>query len=162
MLKLKLQYFGHLIWRSDSLEKTLILGKIEGRRRGDGGWDGWIAVLTQCTWVWASSSSWWWTGKPGMLQSMRSQRVGHDWAPELTNRLNQFDEKVHQLALILHCHFWSTVHKLKPRQPVLLSLNNCCYFWLTSEIGVWHLWPYRSKSLTNTHSSFQPCKLELT
>ena len=48
MPKLKLQYFGHLIWRTDSWEKTLMLGKIEGRRRGDDrGWDGWMASLTQ-------------------------------------------------------------------------------------------------------------------
>ena len=48
MLKLKLQYFGHLMQRTDSLEKTLILGKIEGRRVGDDrGWDGWMASLTQ-------------------------------------------------------------------------------------------------------------------
>ena len=53
MLKLKLQYFGHLMRRTDSLEKTLMLGKIERRRRR--GWDGWMTSLTQCTWVWASS-----------------------------------------------------------------------------------------------------------
>ena len=71
MLKLKLQYFGHLMWRTDSLELTLMLGKIEGgRRRGQQRWDGWMASLTQWTWVWASFSSWWWTGKPGVLQSM--------------------------------------------------------------------------------------------
>ena len=59
MLKLKLQYFGHLMWRTDSLEKNLILGKIEGgRRKGQRGWDGWMASLTQWTWVWASSWSW--------------------------------------------------------------------------------------------------------
>ena len=46
----------------------------------DRGWDGWMASLTCCTWVWASSGSWWWTGKPGMLQTMESQRVGHDWS----------------------------------------------------------------------------------
>ena len=51
MLKLKLQYFGHLMWRTDSLEKTLMLGKIEGGRRDDRGWDGWMASLTQWTWV---------------------------------------------------------------------------------------------------------------
>ena len=57
MLKLKLQYFGHLMWRADSFEKTLMLGKIEGRRRGGGdrGWDGWMASLTQWTWVWVDS-----------------------------------------------------------------------------------------------------------
>ena len=64
MLKLKLQYFGHLIWRADSLEKTLMLGKIEGRRRMRGR-DGWMALLTQWTWVWASSGRWWRTVKPG-------------------------------------------------------------------------------------------------
>ena len=83
MLKLELQYFGHLMWRTDSLEKTLMLGKIEGgRRRGWRGWDGWMASLTQRTWVWANSWSWWWTGRPGMLQS-ELQRVRHDWATEL-------------------------------------------------------------------------------
>ena len=51
MLKLKLQYFSHLMWRTDSLEKTLMLGKIEGGRRDDRGWDGWMASLTQWTWV---------------------------------------------------------------------------------------------------------------
>ena len=53
--------------------------KPEGEE-GDRGWDGWMASLTWWTWVWASSGSWWWTGKPGMLQSMGSQRVGHDWS----------------------------------------------------------------------------------
>ena len=58
-------------------EKTLILGKIEGwRRRGYRGWDGWMVSLTQQTWVWASFRSWWWTGRPGVFQSMGSQRVG--------------------------------------------------------------------------------------
>ena len=51
---------------------------------GDGrGWDGWMASLTWCTWVWVNSGSWLWTGRPGMLQFMGSQRVGHDWATEL-------------------------------------------------------------------------------
>ena len=81
MLKLKLQYFGHLIWKTDSIEKTLMLGKIKGRRRR--GRDGWMASPTLWTWVWVNSGSWWWTGKPGVLQSMGSQRVGHDWATEL-------------------------------------------------------------------------------
>ena len=62
-LKLKLQYFGHLMWRADSFEKTLMLGKIEGRREGnDRGWDGWMASSTQWTWVWVNSGRWWWKG----------------------------------------------------------------------------------------------------
>ena len=83
MLKLKLQYFGHLMWRADSFEKTLMLGKIEGRRRrGHRGWDGWMASLTQWTWVWMDSGSWWWTGRPGVLRFMVC-RVGHGWMTEL-------------------------------------------------------------------------------
>ena len=78
MVKLKLQYFGHLMWRADLLEKTLMLGKIEGRmRRDDSGWDGRMASPTQWTWVWVNSRSWWWTGRPGVLQLMESERVGH-------------------------------------------------------------------------------------
>ena len=50
---------------------------------GDRGWDGWMASLTWWTWVWVNSGSWWWTGRPGVLRSMGSQRVGHDWATEL-------------------------------------------------------------------------------
>ena len=84
MLKQKLQCFGHLMWRTDSLEKTLMLGKIEGRRRrGQQRMKWWMASPTRWTWVWASSGSWWQTGKPGMLQSMGSQRVGHNWVTEL-------------------------------------------------------------------------------
>jgi len=65
--------------RTDSSEKNLMLGKIEGRRRRGQRWDGWMSSLTQWTWVWVNSRSWWWTGKPGMLQSMGSQRVRRDW-----------------------------------------------------------------------------------
>ena len=54
-----------------------------GGEGADRGWDGWMASLTQWTWVWVSSGSWWWTGKPGVLQSMGSQRVRHDWVTEL-------------------------------------------------------------------------------
>ena len=50
-----------------------------GDERDDRGWDGWMASPTQWTWVWVSFGDWWWTGKPDVLQSMGSQRVGHDW-----------------------------------------------------------------------------------
>ena len=84
MLKLKLQYFGHLMQRTDSLEKTLMLGKIEGRRRrGRQRMRLLDASPTWWTWVWISSGSWWWSGKPGVLQFMGLQKVGHDWATEL-------------------------------------------------------------------------------
>ena len=54
-----------------------------GGEGDDRGWDGWMASPTQWTWVWVDSSSWWWTGRPGVLQSMGLQRVRHDWATEL-------------------------------------------------------------------------------
>ena len=83
MLKLQIQYFGHLMWRTDSLEKTLMLGKKAGGEADNRVWDDWMASLTQWTWVWINSWSWWWTGRPGVLQSMWSQRVGHNWVTEL-------------------------------------------------------------------------------
>ena len=84
MLKLKLQSFGHLMWRADSFEKTLMLGKIEGERRR-GRWRmRWLDGITDSqTWVWASSRSGWWTEKPGVLQFMGLQRVKHSWVTEL-------------------------------------------------------------------------------
>ena len=78
MLKLKLQYFGHLMWWVDSLEKTLMLGG-EGDDRG---WDGWMASLTRWTWVWVNSGSWWWTGGLACCDSW-----GHKES-DTTERLN--------------------------------------------------------------------------
>ena len=77
---LKLQYFGHLMGRANSLEKTLMLGKTEGRRRRGRQRMRWLymASPTWWTWVWASSGSWWWTGKLGVLHSMGLQRVRHN------------------------------------------------------------------------------------
>ena len=80
-LTLKLQCFAYLMWRADTLAKTLILGKIEGRRgRDNRGWDGWMAQSTQQTWIWANSGRQWRAGKPGMLQATGSQKIGCDWA----------------------------------------------------------------------------------
>ena len=74
MLKLKLQYSGHLTQRTDSSERPWCWARLKaGGDRDDRGWDGWMASWTWWTWVWASPKSWWWTGKPGVLQSMGSQ-----------------------------------------------------------------------------------------
>ena len=84
MLKLKLHYFGHLMWRSDSLEKTQMLGKIEGRRRRGQQRMRWLDGITDSMDMsWVDSGSWWWTGRPGVLWSMGSQRVSCDWVTEL-------------------------------------------------------------------------------
>ena len=97
----------------------------------DRGWDGWMASLTQWTWVWASSRSWWWTGKAGMLQSMESQRVAHDWVTELKLLWSVGDENSSLLSFrsmlkhnassdfILHCK-----HCLKKREIIMNRQNS--------------------------------------
>ena len=76
-----------ILWPPDVqnwlLGKDPDAGKEWRRERDDRGQDGWMASPTQWTWVWVSSGSWWWTGKPGVMQTMRSQRGGHDWATVL-------------------------------------------------------------------------------
>ena len=84
MLKVKLQYFGYLMWRTDSFEKPWCWERLKVEGEGDNrGWDGWMASPTRWTWVWVNCGSWWWTGRPGVLHPMGSQRVRHDWATEL-------------------------------------------------------------------------------
>ena len=80
MLKLKLQYFGHLMQRTDLLEKTLILGKTESRRRRGQQRMRWLDGITDSMYMnfCTNSGRWWRTGRPAVLQSMGSQRVGHD------------------------------------------------------------------------------------
>ena len=91
---------------ADSLEKTLMLGKtveIEGRRRrGNRGWDGWMASPTQWTWVWADSGRWWRTGRPAVLQSMGSQRVRHNLVTE------QQEQCTHYYAVKKSGFLWHT------------------------------------------------------
>ena len=83
ILKLKFQYFGHLLQTTNSLEKSLMLGKVEGRRRrGHQRIKWWTASQMQWTWTWANSKRSWGTGKPGVLYSMGSQKGGHDWVTE--------------------------------------------------------------------------------
>ena len=80
MLKLKLQYFA--TWYEELTHWCWERLKVEGEGE-DRGWDGWMASPTQWTWVWVNSGSWWWTGRPDMLQSTGSKRVRHDWVTEL-------------------------------------------------------------------------------
>ena len=157
MLKLKLQYFGHLMRRIDSFEKTLMLGKFGGRRRG---WQRmrWVmASLTQCTWIWASSRSWWWTGKPGVLHSLGSQRFGDDWATELnwglTWQQQQWESDLEWVELNLDDLLLSTF-RLTLCECILVfkatSAQGLCFYksvdgfitlnikiWIWIRLGVW-------------------------
>ena len=110
MLKLKLQYFGHMMQRTNSFKKTLILGKTEGRRRRGRQRMRWfLASPMRWTWVWANSRSWWWTGKPGVLQSMGLHRVGHDWATELNWSFNFhfLSSAIYPLISLMSDPLWS-------------------------------------------------------
>ena len=86
-----------------------------GGEGDDRGWDGWMASLTQWTWVWASSGSWCWTGRPGVLQSMGSRRVGHDWATELNG------DPAQDLTVCVI----NTSEKSYVKEPVLICLTYC-------------------------------------
>ena len=87
MLKLNSNRFATWCQKLTHLKRPCCWKRLNVGGEGDeSGWNGWMASLTQCTWVWVNSGSWWWTGRPGVLQSMRLQRVGHDWATEM-NRI---------------------------------------------------------------------------
>ena len=115
MLKLKLQYFGHLMWRVDSLEKTLKLGGIGGRRRRGRPRMRWLDGITDSMDMsWVNSGSWWRTGRPGELWFTESQRIGHDWATELNSmrwmklepiiqsKVSQIEK--HQCSILMHLY----------------------------------------------------------
>ena len=123
MLKLKLQYFGHLRWRVDSLEKTLMLGRTGGRRRRGRQRMRWLDGIT---WVWASSGSWWWTGRPGMLWFMGFQRVGHDWVTEL----NLTDGWIYCIYFF-DTNSWN---KIRTHSRIDLMNNRTCWF-----LRDWHV-----------------------
>ena len=114
MGKLKLQYSGHLMRRNWLTGKDPDAGK--DWRQNDRRWDRWKASPAQWTWVWASSRSWWWTGKPGMLQSMGSQRVRHDWVTEVKLRLRGSSDYPTLLQGTPLPHRWNW----RPKSPALL------------------------------------------
>ena len=143
MLKLKLQYFGHLMWRTDSLEKTLRCWKrLKAGGEGDNrGWDGWMSSLTQWAWVWVGSGSWWWTGKPGVLQSMewQSRTRLSDWT-ELNLQVIFFFPKSEICAEArgdLVASYWVTLNTsllskyITTSSPYIPLANGGCY-------PIWH------------------------
>ena len=83
MLKQKIQYFGPLCKELTHLKRLWCWKRLKaGGEEDNGGWGGWMATQTQCSWVWVNSRNWSWTGRPVVWQSMGSQRVGHDWVTE--------------------------------------------------------------------------------
>ena len=154
MLKLKLQYFGHLMRRADSLEKTLMWERLRTGGEGDDGrWDGWMASLSRWTWVWVNSGSCWWAGRrPDVPQSMGSQTVGHDWMTEM----NWTEMPKIEVTLFIDCSLpGSSIHCIfqarildsvaisfyvKSSQPrdwtqVSLIVSRCFTIWATREVS---------------------------
>ena len=110
----------------------------EGDNRG---WDGWMASLAQWTWVWVNSGSWWWTGRPGMLQSMGSQRTGHDWATELNwTELNYAHE---HLLLIFPKYLWITVSHSTAMflAQLFFQMQHPVWSWIKDQVASWVLLP---------------------
>ena len=129
MLKLKLQYFGHLSeelthWERPWWWERLKVGGEEYRRE----WDGWMASPTLWTWVLASSGSWWRTGKPGVLQSVESQRVGHNWT-ELTANL-QCCDSFRWTAKGLS-HTYTCIHSPSNSLWIVVQLLSCVRLFAT-------------------------------
>ena len=139
MLKLKLQYFGHLMRRTDWQRLRA------GGEGYDRGCDCWMASLTQWTWVWVDSGSWWWTGRPGVWQFMGSQSVEPDWATELnwkcwvlrhstsecleTEFLKRWQIKIRSLEWVLIQCDWFPYKKRRfgPRQAYIWKKGQAVY-----------------------------------
>ena len=119
MSKLKLQYFGHLMWTADSFEKTLDAGKDWGQAMTEDEMV-WMASLTQWIWIWVDSGTWWWTGRPGALQSMVSQRVKHDWATKPNWNVKS---SFYWLLFMYKAHFRAPRKKVEQDTHLFISLQ---------------------------------------
>ena len=141
MLKLKLQY----LWEFDSCEELTHWKRLwcwdrlgAGGEGDDRGWDGWMASPAQWTWVWVISGSWWWTVRPGMLQSMGSQRFRHDWATGLNwlipnTSLKSIPTGSKFFSRIDLCRAFFSIHKWPKSNPFRLysrsQIDSRDYIW---------------------------------
>ena len=131
MLKLKLQTLATWCKEQIHWKRPWCWERLKAGGEGDDrGWDGWMASLTQCTWVWASSRSVWWTEKHGMLQSMGLQKAGHDWATELNWVTHHWrfhvytcNARVNDFCLLFSCHL-SLASLIQSTLPILVGKLN--------------------------------------
>ena len=142
ILKLDLQYFGHLMWRADSFEKTLMLGKLKvGGEGDDRGWDDWMASLTQWIWIWANSGSWWWTGRPAFHAVAKSRTRLSDWTEPSTEGLMFLNLGVGEYS-------WESL-RLQGDQTCQSKRIQFCIFigWTDAKAEAPILWPPDAKTL---------------
>ena len=100
-------------------------GKMPGGDGDDRGCDGWMASPTQRTWVWVDSRSWWWTGRPGVLQFMESQRVGHDWATELNCEVEVLKLKLYaKICVCVAMYVYKNIHHKKLQVTLTLFISS--------------------------------------
>ena len=115
----------HTDWNKSEKNKYHIWPHICGGEGDNRGWDGWMASSIQWTWVWVGSRSWWWTGRPGMLQSMGSQGFGHDWVTELNWCIKQVTNCAAQGTLLNA--LWRPKWEGHPKKREYVYMHN----WLT-------------------------------
>ena len=135
---------GRTQWNSNTLAtwcEELSYGKWpwcgERLKAGGGGdnrgWDGWVASLTRWSWVWTSSGCWWWTGKPGVLQSVGLQRVGHDFMTELNWSENSL--LTHSTPSFRSCLHAATLLSVPTTSPTVFSIP-CTWFSLSTDVSL--------------------------
>ena len=144
------------MWRVDSFEKTLMLGKIEGRKRR--GWQRmrWLDSITNSwTWIWVGSGNWWWTGRPEVLRFMGLRRVGHDWATELNwNESHQQCKRAQFKYSWVRMFLWRRDRLLTPVFSIFPGGSDGKESTCHKETWVWFLgWEDHLEEGIPTHSS---------
>ena len=124
MLKLKLQHFGHLMQRMIYWKRSWCWERLKAGGEGDDrGWDGWMASLTPWTWVWASSGSWWWTGRPGVLGSLwLALKTGNQ-----KNKINKIETSFFENLIEIGYSLVRLSRKKKEKTQITIIRNIICY-----------------------------------
>ena len=144
VLRLKLQYFGHLMRRADSFEETLMLGKIEGRKTRGRQRMRWLDDSVDMSM--RNSRSWWWTGRPGVLWFMGSQRVGHNWSTEL----NWVLLKLWRPSIPSYIHLNRSLNKTQESHWASSVCHSVTWRFLCLWVQVVSLWHLDSELLIHT------------
>ena len=114
----------HYFYRNNCKRRQIAsIDRLKAGGEGDDrGWDGWMASLTQWTWVWVNSGSWWWTGRPGVLQSLGLQRFGHNWVTELNWITYEVEAQTVKNLTAVHPWVWTIPWRMEWQPtPVFLS-----------------------------------------